>query len=71
MSHFRAEAPTCPHCDHAMSTDEMLAHDGDLFALAPEGGTAEIKCPNCGETYHCSGGYTPHYASAIDEDELP
>ncbi|MBS6362806.1 hypothetical protein [Burkholderia sp.] len=69
---YERGAPTCPHCGHEMDSDEMCAHHEDLFALAPDEGRAEIKCPDilCGKTYHVQGGYLPHYTSAIDEDEL-
>jgi hypothetical protein len=53
-----------------MTTDEMLGHADDLFALAPDEGRAEIECPSCGVTYHCQGGYRPEYTSALDEDDL-
>lgn len=64
--------PTCPACRHGMTDDEMHAHLGteDLWALAPEEGCTEIRCPACGVTYHCQGGYRPEYTSALDEDDL-
>lgn len=69
---FEVSAPTCPHCAHEMSNDEMLAQDGNLFALAPNEGRAEVTCPSpsCGKTYWLKGGYRPHYTSAFTEDDL-
>jgi hypothetical protein len=71
---FEVSAPTCPHCAHEMSTDEMLAHQGDtgLFDLAPSEGTTEVTCPSpsCGKSYWLKGGYRPHYTSAMTEDDL-
>lgn len=68
--------PTCPHCGYAMDAEDMLSglryRTGgiDLFALAPKEETAEVKCPRCGESYAVQGSYTPHYTSAISEDDL-
>lgn len=73
MSYCEATSvPTCPACGHAMTSDEMHAHLGqdDLWALAPDEGRTTIKCPACGVTYHCQGGYRPEYTSALDEDDL-
>jgi hypothetical protein len=56
-----------------MSNDEMLKHDNtDLFALAPDEGSAEVTCPSplCGKTYWVQGGYRPHFTSAMTEDDL-
>jgi hypothetical protein len=69
-------APTCPHCGHALTDDEMHAggEDGaDLWALAPNEGRTAVECPNvlCGITYHVQGSYAPLYTSARDEDDLP
>ena len=63
-------APQCPGCDHEMTTDEMLGHSEDLFALAPDEGRAEIECPSCGVTFYCQGGYRPHYTTSLDEDSI-
>lgn len=72
-------SPTCPHCGHAMTDDEMCSNsylkgsDGDdLWALAPHEGRTHVICPSlsCGKGYYVQGGYTPKYTSAIDEDEL-
>ena len=71
---YKTSAPTCPHCGHAMDTDEMLygkpTCESDLFALAPDEGRAVIKCPRCDTEYWVQGGYTPHYTSAAGEEEL-
>ncbi len=72
--HHRTPAPTCPHCDHEMSTDEMLygepTSSADLFALAPDEAQAVIECPCCDQHYWVQGGYTPHYTSAFAEEDL-
>ncbi len=66
-----SRAPTCPHCGHEMSTDEMLdSTEADLFAIAPDEQNAQIECPRCDKTYWVKGGYIPTYTSAIDEDDL-
>lgn len=66
--------PTCPHCGHALDTDEMLfgkpTCEEDLFALAPDEGTTVIQCPACDLEYWTKGGFTPHYTSAAAEEEL-
>jgi len=71
--------PTCPHCGHAMTDDEMSGNryvdgdDGDdLWALAPEEGRTKVICPYvlCEKPYFVQGGYRPQYTSAIDEDDL-
>lgn len=61
---------TCPSCDHEVTNDEALGMDEDLYALAPDEGRAEIRCPSCGVTYYCQGGYVPTYTTALDEDAL-
>lgn len=69
---FRTTSPMCPDCGHAMTTEEMLGNEVDLFALAPNEGRTEIVCPNvtCGSHYHCQGSYRPEYTSAMDECDL-
>lgn len=71
--------PTCPHCGHAMTDDEMCGNaylkgsDGDdLWALAPREDRTYVICPSllCGKGYYVQGGYTPKYTSAVSEDEL-
>lgn len=62
--------PTCPTCDHEVTTDEAHGMDVDLWALAPDEGRAEIVCPSCGVTYHVQGSYVPTYTTALDEDAL-
>jgi uncharacterized protein with PIN domain len=63
--------PTCPRCEHEMTTDEMVEYQGvDLFALAPKEEREEINCPSCGKTYWVQGGYIPTYSCAVDEDDL-
>lgn len=70
----RTPTPVCPHCGHAMDTDEMLygrpTCEEDLFALAPNEGTAAIECPACDKHFWVQGGYTPHYTTAFSEEEL-
>ena len=77
MSHhptFQQPTPTCPHCAHAMNVDEMIygepTCEADLFALAPEEGRTDIKCPACDEFYWVKGGFKPHYTSAYAEEDL-
>lgn len=69
---FETDLPTCPHCGHMLDGDDMLSgfSDQDLFALAPDEGSAEIKCPQCDKEYAVRGGYRPHYTSAFSLDEL-
>lgn len=69
---YARPAPTCPHCGYEMNSDDMSAHDEDLWSLAPDEGRAQIDCPNvlCGKPYFVRGSYKPQYTSAIDEDEL-
>ena len=63
--------PECPHCGHELTTEEMLAHNGeDLFALAVRGTITEVTCPQCDRDYWVKGGYIPTYTSATNEDEL-
>jgi len=73
-STFEEPFPVCPHCFHAMDTDEMLygapTCSEDLFALAPEEGRAAIVCPRCDAEYWVKGGYRPYYTSAFSEEEL-
>lgn len=53
MSHdiFQQPTPVCPHCGHALDTDEMLECREDLFALAPAEGETEVTCPVCDLEY--------------------
>ena len=71
---FQQPAPTCPHCGHAMNTDEMLygapTCGADLFALAQNEGQTTVECPVCDQKFGVQGGYTPHYTTAFSEDEL-
>lgn len=73
-SHFQQPTPTCPHCDHAMDTDEMQygspTCSEDLFGLASDEGSAAITCPACDQEYWVKGGYRPHYTSALAEELL-
>jgi predicted RNA-binding Zn-ribbon protein involved in translation (DUF1610 family) len=77
-THERPE-PTCPHCGHAMTDDEMCSNsylpgsDGDdLWGLAPNEGRTHVVCPSalCGKGYYVKGGYTPKYTSAVMENDL-
>lgn len=65
-----APYPTCPHCGYEMNTDDMLANEDDLFALAPSENSAAVKCPQCDNEYAVLGGYKPHYTSAFSIEEL-
>jgi hypothetical protein len=77
-THERPE-PTCPHCGHAITDDEMSGNrytpgdDGDdLWGLAPKEERTKVVCPAalCRRSYYVRGGYTPKYTSAINEDDL-
>lgn len=72
MTWTSEEAPTCPvpSCGYSLTIDDMMGHDPDLFALAPDEGRTTIVCPSCGVTYHCQGWYRPRYTTALDEREL-
>jgi endogenous inhibitor of DNA gyrase (YacG/DUF329 family) len=68
-------APTCPHCGHALTFDEMIfsgaiSGEEDLTAIAPACEHAIVKCPVCDKEYAVLGGYTPHYTSAFTLEEL-
>lgn len=70
---FQTAHPTCPHCGYELNNDDMVDHEtseADLYALAPDEGTAVVKCPQCDKEYAVQGGYRPHYTSAFSEDEL-
>ena len=63
--------PTCPHCCHAMTTDEMVEYrDVSLFDLAHQELREAIKCPACDLEYWVQGGYVPTYTSAYAEEDL-
>lgn len=63
--------PVCPHCGHAMNMDDMQSVEMDgFFDLAPEENHAAITCPSCDAEYWVLGGYTPHYTTALCEDQL-
>lgn len=71
MSKIIEASPTCPHCNHSLTTDEMVDYHGcDLFALAPDEGREEVECPSCDKSYWLQGAYVPQYHSAINEDDL-
>lgn len=61
---------TCPHCQHKLDTDEMLALDFDAFALAPNEGREAMTCPACDQEFWVQGGYIPHYTTAFAEELL-
>ena len=69
---LEAAHPTCPHCGYEMDDDDMQSRlsDDDLYALAPDEGTAVVRCPQCDNEYAVQGGYKPHYTSAFSLDEL-
>ena len=53
---YHMPQPTCPHCRHAMDTDDMQSCSTvDLFALAPNEGRECIKCPACDLDYWVQG----------------
>lgn len=67
----KTPTPTCPHCGHAMTIDDMLdCQQPDLFALAPMEEKACITCPVCDLEYWVQGGYTTHYTTAFAEELL-
>jgi len=51
-----------------MTTEQMLAHEEDLFAIAPNEAQANIECPACDALYVVQGGYVPQYTSDTDPD---
>jgi len=53
-----------------MTDNEMLEHEDDLFAIAPNEECADIECPACEIIYVCQGCYSPSYTSAFDQDDL-
>lgn len=67
---FQTKHPTCPHCGHELSHDEMHDATVDLYALAPDEGRECIECPVCDKEYWVQGGYVPHYTSAAAEELL-
>lgn len=67
---FQAPAPTCPHCGHALNSDEMNEQKADLWAAAQHEFSECVKCPVCDLEYWVKGGYVPHYTSAFSEEEL-
>ncbi len=71
---FQTPSPTCPHCGHELDDDEMLygkpTCEEDLYALAPNEGSAVVQCPRCDQEYAVQGGYKPYYTSAFSLDEL-
>jgi len=63
--------PICPNCFHEMTVDEMTATGKDLFNIATsEEVEFNIPCPNCDESFHISGSYTPCYTTSLDEDDF-
>lgn len=60
----------CPHCQHELDTDEMLALDFDAFALAPAEGCEAMTCPVCDREFWVQGGYIPDYTTAVAEELL-
>lgn len=67
---FQTRKPTCPHCGHTMTDDEMLQDPGDLYRLPWLEGAGSTDCPKCQKTYYVQGGYIPHYTSVKTEVEL-
>jgi len=76
MTDFIARpAPTCPHCEYVMTSDDMVDGstsfaDDDLFALAVDENRTVVACPSCDAAYWVKGGYTPFYTSAVSEELL-
>lgn len=64
--------PRCPSCGHEVTNDEALIgrFGVDLYALAPNEGRIELKCPACEVRYMVQGGYVPTYTTALNEDDL-
>ena len=67
---YQQHTPTCPHCGHAMTYDEMIAASVDLFGLVPREESEAIECPVCDKEFWVKGGYNPHYTSAFSYEEL-
>lgn len=67
---FQTPTPTCPFCGYAMTSDDMVEADLDLFALAPDEGCETLTCPSCDLEFWVRGGYVPHYTSAPSEEHL-
>jgi uncharacterized Zn-finger protein len=68
--HFEKPDVVCPHCDHEYTADEMNECEVDLWALAPNEDSAELKCPVCDQEFYVQGGYKPLFTTAFCEDEL-
>ena len=66
---FERAGPTCPHCGHEMTEEEMDC-EANLFALAHNEERAVIECPVCDKQYWVQGGWKPQYTSAFAEEEL-
>ena len=71
--------PTCPHCGHAMTDDDMCSNAyrpgddcDDLWALPTREERTYVICPavGCELGYYVQGGYTPRYTSAVKESDL-
>ena len=60
----------CPNCQHKYSSDDMNAAIHDLWRLAVDEQAVEEKCPQCEESFWVKGGYTPHWDSATNVEEL-
>ncbi len=66
----RTPTPTCPHCGYAMTHEDMITSEHDLFGLAPLEDEATLQCPGCDLEYVVQGGYRPHYTSVFCEEQL-
>lgn len=63
--------PTCPHCHHMMTDDEMHAMcDRDIYDLAPCEEIAPLDCPRCARVFWVKGSYVPQYTTAVHEEDL-
>ena len=60
----------CPHCQHKLDTDDMLALDFDDFALATNEGREAMTCPACDQEFWVQVRYIPHYTTAFTEEQL-
>jgi hypothetical protein len=70
VNHYKTLAVTCPHCDHEYTSDEMNECRPDLWELALDEETADLKCPVCDLPFWVKGSYRLDYTTAFAEDLL-
>jgi transcription elongation factor Elf1 len=71
MEHHKTALPTCPHCDHEYTYDEMNeCSTANLWALALDEGMAVLQCPICDLEFWVQGGYRPEYTTAYAEEQF-